>query len=159
MKLLFLCTLLLSGCAATSFPLPPLQTQPVEAQFGLRFTHGGTSLPLQGAVQVLGNEGSLGIIFPHGRTVGVCRYQGEGMTCVPAQGARTGTRFMLQQIGLAVYRILPALTAESPQDLAEGDWVVHWQNTDAGRKAAYQDLASKVTMEMYFSTAMPGVPR
>ena len=151
MRISLLCILLLSGCAAKALYLPQLDIQPVQAQFGLRFSYANMSLPLQGAVQMAENEGSLGVIFPHGRTLGVCRYQGGGMECAPAGGNSGRTRFMLQQIGLAVYRILPALTQASPQDTIESDWVVHWKQACAGRSAEYRDLSSQVAMDMHFT--------
>jgi hypothetical protein len=156
MNILLLCALLLSGCAATTLSLPPLDAQPVQAQFGLRFSHAGMSLPLQGAVQMAENEGTLGVIFPHGRTLGVCRYRGGGMECTPTEKGRSRTRFMLRQIGLAVYRILPALTRDSAQDIdqdiAETDWTVRWKKADTGRRSAeYRDLSSQVTIDMHFT--------
>ena len=155
MNILLLCALLLSGCAATTLTLPPLDAQPVQAQFGLRFNSAGMSLPLQGAVHMAENAGSLGVIFPHGRTLGVCRYQGGGMECTLAGEKKSGTRFMLRQIGLAVYRILPALTRESPrnahQDIIGTDWAVRWKQTDAGRSAEYRDLSNHVTIDMHFT--------
>ena len=151
MKIPLLCALLLSGCAATTPSLSPLHMQPVQAQFGLRFSHGDNSLPLQGAVQFTEDAGSLGVIFPHGRTLGLCRYQRGGMECVPADGERGGTRFMLRQVGLAVYRVLPALTRESAQDSIEKDWTVYWKEADSGRKAEYRDLNSQVTLEILFT--------
>jgi hypothetical protein len=155
MKRLLLCALLLGGCAAQTLPLPPLHTGPVQAQFGLRFSYAGMSIPLQGAVRMTDNEGNLGVIFPHGRTLGVCRYQKGGMECVPAGGGMARARVMLQQIGVAVYRMLPALAGEStrsmPEDMTETDWAVRWQETDIGRKAEYTDWASHVTMEMHFT--------
>ena len=148
MHILILCALLLGGCAAKMrVPLPDVQ--PVQAQFGLLFSRAGMSIPLQGAVQVTGNEGSLGIIFPHGRTLGVCRYRAEDMECTPAAGDTSKTRFILSQIGLAVSRILPALARESTQDVMEADWAVRWKETDAGRSAEYQDLTSQVTMNIH----------
>jgi len=151
MRILLFCALLLSGCAATTLALAPLDTQPIQAQFGLRFIHAGTAIPLQGAVRMKEHEGDLGVIFPHGRTLGVCRYQDGGMVCTSAVEDRFRTRFMLQQIGLAVYRLLPALSQESPQDVTEADWSVRWKEADTGRSAEYRDLASQVTMYVHFT--------
>jgi hypothetical protein len=154
MNVLLLCVLLLSGCAVTSatrLSLPPLHAQPVQAQFGLRFSRAGMSLPVQGAVQRPANEGSLGVIFPHGRTLGVCRYQEDGMECIPAEGTHAGTGFMLRQIGLGVYRVLPGLTQEAPQDMAEEDWDVRWKQAASGRSAEYRVPGSRVTIEMHFT--------
>ncbi|MDR2695346.1 MAG: hypothetical protein LBC79_03080 [Deltaproteobacteria bacterium] len=151
MKNLLLCAILLGGCAASTL-LPSLpHMQPLQAQFGLRFRHAGLSVPLQGAVNMTGNEGSLGVIFPHGRTLGVCRYQGGGMECAPTGEGGSRARFMLRQIGLAVYRSLPALAREPAQDIAGTDWTVYWKETDAGRSVEYRDLAGQVTMEMHFT--------
>jgi hypothetical protein len=150
MKRFLLCAILLGGCAAAT-PLPPLpDARPVQAQFGLRFTYESMSLPLQGAVQMADNAGSLGVIFPHGLTLGVCRYQGGGMECVPA-GASGKTRFILRQIGLAVYRMLPALMQESPiaEQAGETGWSVRRQETEAGRSAIYRDPDRQVTVEMH----------
>ena len=151
MKILFLCALLLGGCVAKTLPLPLQATQPLQAQFGLRFTYAGMSIPLQGAVQMTENEGSLGVIFPHGRTLGVCRYGQGGMECVTAVEGGSGTNFMLRQIGLAVYRMLPALAQESALDIAETGWTVYWKEADTGRSAEYRDLSSQVTMDMHFT--------
>jgi hypothetical protein len=151
MNILALCALLLSGCAATTLSLPPLDAQPVQAQFGLRFSRAGMSLPLQGAVQMAENEGNLGVIFPHGRTLGLCRYRGGGMECAPAGEGGSGARFTLRQIGLAVYRILPALARDSDQDIMETDWSVRWKRADTGRSAEYRDINSQVTIDMHFT--------
>jgi hypothetical protein len=155
MNMLVLCALLLSGCAATPLSLPPQDVQPVQAQFGLRFSHAGMSLPLQGAVQMAGNEGDLGVIFPHGRTLGLCRYRGGGMECAPAREGGSGASFLLRQIGLAVYRILPALTRgparDIDQDITETDWTVRWKKADTGRSAEYRDSGSQVTIDMHFT--------
>ena len=93
--------------------------------------------------------GSLGVIFPHGRTLGVCRYQTDGMECTPSGEDSSETRFMLRQIGLALYRILPVLAQEPGRDITEADWAVHWGEADTGRNAEYRDLSSRVTMEMH----------
>jgi hypothetical protein len=151
MKYLFLCLFLLSGCAAKALPMPPLETQPVQAQFGLRFNYTGMSLPLQGAVQMAENEGSMGVIFPHGQTLGVCLYRDGGMECTPAGEGGARMYFMLRQIGLAVYRILPALTQESAQDSMEADWAVRWKQTNTSRSAEYRDLVSRVAMDIHFT--------
>jgi hypothetical protein len=155
MNILALCALLLGGCAAATLSLPPLDAQPVQAQFGLRFSHAGMSLPLQGAVQIAENEGVLGVIFPHGRTLGLCRYRGGDMKCAPAGEGGSGANFMLRQIGIAVYRILPALTRDSArdidQDIPETDWTVRWKKADTGRSAEYRDLGSQVIIDMHFT--------
>jgi hypothetical protein len=150
---LVLCVFLSSGCAATTLRLPPQDAQPVQAQFGLRFHHAGMTLPLQGGVQMAENEGRLGVIFPHGRTLGVCRYQGGGMECTPAGGERRETRFVLRQTGLAVYRLLPALTREFSRNAEQdsADWAVRWKKTDAGLDAEYRDTGSQVTIDIHFT--------
>ena len=151
MKQILLCALLFSGCAATPLRLPPQDMQPVEAQFGLRFHHAGRTLPLQGGVRMAANEGHLGVIFPHGRTLGVCRYRGSGMECTPAGGAGQSASFALRQIGLAVYRLLPGLTREAAGDaeLNGADWSARRQKTDAGLDIEYRDLNSQVTIDMH----------
>jgi len=153
MNLFLLCILLFSGCAATTLRLPPQDVRPVQAQFGLRFHHADMTLPLQGGVQMAENEGNLGVIFPHGRTLGVCRYQGGGMECIPAGEERRATRFVLRQIGLAVYRLLPALTQESARNAEQNsaDWSAHWKKTDTGLSAEYRDPDSRVTMDIHFT--------
>jgi len=154
MKRLMLCAILLGGCAATT--LPPLPDMPpLQAQFGLRVMHAGMSLPLQGAVQMAGNEGSLGVIFPHGRTLGVCRYHGGGMECTPTGEANGKTRFMLRQIGLAVYHILPALTQEAPWNAEAAGTAtgraVRWKERAGGRYAEYGDPAGQMTVEIHLT--------
>ena len=151
MKILLFCMLLLCGCTAKILPLPPQNAQPVQAQFGLRFASAGMAIPLQGAVQMAENGGNLGFIFPHGRTLGVCHYRDGGMECVPAGYDVMQTRFMLRQIGLAVYRILPTLTQESAEDTLDKDWIVSWHETNTGWRAEYLDLASQVTMDIHFT--------
>jgi len=96
-------------------------------------------------------EGSLGIILPHGPTLGVCRYRANGMECAPAGEGNAGTRFMLRRIGLAVYRIVSALTQEPVRDITEADWTLRWKETDAGRGAEYRDLDAQVTIEMHIT--------
>ena len=151
MKMVLLCAILFCGCAATTLSPSLPHVQPVEAQFGLRFRYGSQVVPLQGAVHVTENAGSLGVIFPHGRTLGLCRYQGDVMECAPAGDEGGRTRFMLRQIGLAVYRVLSALTREAARDVAGTDWTVYWKETDTGRSAEYLDLASQVAMEIRFT--------
>jgi len=152
MNLFMLCVLLISGCAATTLRLPPQDVRPVQAQFGLRFHHADMTLPLQGGVQIAENEGSLGVIFPHGRTLGVCRYQKGGMECTPAGEEKHSTRFVLRQIGLAVYRLLPGLTQTADNaGQNSADWSAHWKKTDAGLEAEYRDPDSRVTMEIHFT--------
>ena len=151
MNRLFLCALLLSGCVAQALVLPPQDMRPAAVQFGLRFAHADRAVPLQGAVQMSEQEGSLGLIFPHGPTLGVCRYRTGGMECSLAGEGSAGTRFMLQRIGLAVYRILPALMREPVRDITEADWTLRWKETDAGRRAEYRDLEAQVTLEMLFT--------
>jgi hypothetical protein len=151
MKIFFFCLLLIGGCAAKTVSLPPQNMQPVQAQFGMRFISAGMTIPLQGAMVMEENEGSLAVIFPHGLTLGVCRYQDGGMECVPAGGGRHRARVMLQQIGLAVYRSLSALTPESTQDIVEKDWAVYWQDTSTGWSAEYLDSANQITIEMHFT--------
>ena len=151
MKVFLLCVLLLGGCAAARLSLPPLDMQPLHAEFGLRFSHAGMSIPLHGAVQITKHDGRLGIIFPHGRTLGVCRYLEDGMECVPASEETPGARVMLRQIGLAVYRILPSLAQESSRDIVESDFAVRWEKTGSGRSAEYRDLSSQVTVDMHFT--------
>jgi hypothetical protein len=155
--MLLVCVLLIGGCAAT--PPQSVSFSPVTAQFGLRFAYGDMAVPLQGAVSVAEHEGSLGVIFPHGRTLGVCLYRQGGMECSPASSAGEAgfaARFMLERIGLAVYRLLPAL-ARAPgedvarEDVAEADWSVHWKEADTGRIAEYRDLDRRVTLDLRFT--------
>jgi hypothetical protein len=157
-RLLLLLGALLAGCAAAIQPLPVQNVAPVQAQFGLRFTHADTTIPLQGAVSMAEHEGSLGVIFPHGRTLGVCLYRQDGMECTPAGEDTLGMRFMLQSIGRAVYRLLPDLAQgarehapDAGQDVAETDWSVHWLEVDAGRRAEYRDLDGNVILDLRFT--------
>jgi hypothetical protein len=148
---------LLAGCAVAP-PPQPVSFSPVTAQFGVRFIYKDMTVPLQGAVSVAEHEGSLGVIFPHGRTLGVCLYRQGGMECTPAGEDTLGMRFMLQSIGRAVYRLLPALAQgarehapDAGQDVAETDWSVHWQEADTGRIAEYRDLDRRVTLDLRFT--------
>ena len=80
---------LLAGCGAhkRTVLLPPYQAESpgasLVAQFGARLSMGGQSAPVQGEVQMTQSGGSLALILPHGRTLGICTYS-------PNSGADTG---------------------------------------------------------------------
>lgn len=71
---------LLAACGAQkrTVQLPPIQagqqSGSLVAQFGARLTLAGQSAPVQGEVQMTESGGSLALILPHGRTLGVCTY-------------------------------------------------------------------------------------
>ena len=158
MKKLLFCILLLCGCTAKPLPLPQQSIRPIQAQFGLNFAAAGMTIPLQGAIQMAEQEGSLGVIFPHGRTLGICTYHDQSMECTPAESASyegMQTNFMLRQIGLAVYRLLPSLTQQVAEDTLDKEWLVYWKETDSGWKAKYRDLPDQVLIEIYFTEIFP----
>ena len=77
---LLLLIALLAGCGAhkRTVLLPPHQAESpgasLVAQFGARLSMGGQSAPVQGEVQMTQSGGSLALILPHGRTLGICTY-------------------------------------------------------------------------------------
>lgn len=80
---------LFAGCAAQkrAVLLPPYQPESpsttMVAQFGARLSIGGQRAPVQGEVQMTASGGSLALILPHGRTLGICTYS-------PIQGQSVG---------------------------------------------------------------------
>ena len=155
----------LAGCAAhksTVFlPLPaaPLGL-PLVAQFGARLNIGGQTAPLQGEVQMTAQGGSLALILPHGKTLGICTYGpdfGAGtisgtssgtepkgarghtsvkMHCTPAEGMGREAANLLTRSGVAVYRMLPALGPGAIVPKLEGDgWSAQFSPSADGSSA------------------------
>ena len=81
---------LVAACGAQrTMVLPPLpagqQSGSLVAQFGARLTIAGQKVPVQGEVQMTESGGSLALILPHGRTLGVCTYSADvGLSWPPA---------------------------------------------------------------------------
>ena len=169
---LLLLIALLAGCGAhkRTVLLPPHQAESpgasLVAQFGARLSMGGQSAPVQGEVQMTQSGGSLALILPHGRTLGVCTYsanvepasspkgaageQSMKMECTPAEGLGREAASLLFRAGVAVYRILPALGQGSALPQLEGKgWSAHFSPTADGLNGTYGEQDG-MTMDMYF---------
>ena len=163
---------LLAACGAQkrTMVLPPLQagqqSGSLVAQFGARLTIAGQSAPVQGEVQMTESGGSLALILPHGRTLGVCTYspdvapdsgpkgatsaQSVKMQCTPAEGMGREAASLLVRAGVAVYRILPALGQDAVQPNLEGKgWKARFSPTADGLNGVYSEQDG-MTMDMYF---------
>ena len=163
---------LLAACGAQkrTVLLPPHQAESpgasLVAQFGARLSMGGQSAPVQGEVQMTQSGGSLALILPHGRTLGVCTYsanvepasspkgaageQSMNMECTPAEGLGREAASLLFRAGVAVYRILPALGQGSALPQLEGKgWSAHFSPTADGLNGTYGEQDG-MTMDMYF---------
>ena len=169
---LLLLIALLAACGAQkrTVLLPPHQAESpgasLVAQFGARLSMGGQSAPVQGEVQMTQSGGSLALILPHGRTLGVCTYsanvepasspkgaageQSMKMECTPAEGLGREAASLLFRAGVAVYRILPALGQGSALPQLEGKgWSAHFSPTADGLNGTYGEQDG-MTMDMYF---------
>lgn len=182
---LLLLIALLAGCGAhkRTVLLPPHQAESpgasLVAQFGARLSMGGQSAPVQGEVQMTQSGGSLALILPHGRTLGICTYspnsgadtgpasgipgvataadatssagkQPVKMECTPADGLGRDAASLLFRAGVAVYRILPALGQGSALPQLEGKgWSAHFSPTADGLNGTYGEQDG-MTMDMYF---------
>ena len=176
---------LLAGCGAhkRTVLLPPYQAESpgasLVAQFGARLSMGGQSAPVQGEVQMTQSGGSLALILPHGRTLGICTYspnsgadtgpasgipgvataadatssagkQPVKMECTPADGLGRDAASLLFRAGVAVYRILPALGQDAVQPNLEGKgWKARFSPTADGLNGVYSEQDG-MTMDMYF---------
>ena len=163
---------LLAACGAQkrAVLLPPLQASQqsgsLVAQFGARLTIAGQSAPVQGEVQMTESGGSLALILPHGRTLGVCTYSadvasGSGqkapaapqsvkMQCTTAEGMGREAASLLFRTGVAIYRILPALGQDAVQPNLEGKgWKARFSPTADGLNGVYSEQDG-MTMDMYF---------
>ena len=147
---------LLAGCAAHKStavfsPTSPANL-PLVAQFGARLCTGGQTAPLQGEVQMTAQGGSLALILPHGRTLGICTYSADArpitgpsgaqgqqsvkMECTPAQGVGREAASLLFRMGVAVYRILPALGPGAALPNLEGNgWSAQFSPSADGSSA------------------------
>ena len=177
---LLLMVALLAGCAAhkRTVQLPPHQAESsgamLVAQFGARLSIGGQSAPVQGEVQMGESGGSLALILPHGRTLGICTYSPDSgsesgpasgptsgpsgalgqqtvkMECTPAEGMGRDAANLLFRAGVAVYRILPALGQGTVKPSLEGKgWNAHFSPTAEGLNSVYSE-PDGMTMDMYF---------
>ena len=182
---LLLLIALLAGCGAhkRTVLLPPHQAESpgasLVAEFGARLSMGGQSAPVQGEVQMAESGGSLALILPHGRTLGICTYspnsgadtgpasgipgvataadatssagkQPVKMECTPADGLGRDAASLLFRAGVAVYRILPALGQGSALPQLEGKgWSAHFSPTADGLNGTYGEQDG-MTMDMYF---------
>ena len=182
---LLLLIALLAGCGAhkRTVLLPPHQAESpgasLVAQFGARLSMGGQSAPVQGEVQMTQSGGSLALILPHGRTLGICTYspnsgadtgpasgipgvataadatssagkQPVKMECTPADGLGRDAASLLFRAGVAVYRILPALGQGPALPQLEGKgWSAHFSPTADGLNGTYGEQDG-MTMDMYF---------
>ena len=182
---LLLLIALLAGCGAhkRTVLLPPHQAESpgasLVAQFGARLSMGGQSAPVQGEVQMTQSGGSLALILPHGRTLGICTYspnsgadtgpasgipgvataadatssagkQPVKLECTPADGLGRDAASLLFRAGVAVYRILPALGQGSALPQLEGKgWSAHFSPTADGLNGTYGEQDG-MTMDMYF---------
>lgn len=163
---------LLAACGAQkrAMQLPPLQASQqsgsLVAQFGARLTIAGQNAPVQGEVQMTEAGGSLALILPHGRTLGVCTYsanvapatepkvaaapQPVEMQCTPAEGMGREAANLLVRAGVAVYRILPALGQDAVHPNLEGKgWKARFSPTTDGLNGVYSEQDG-MTMDMYF---------
>ena len=175
---LLLLFVLLAGCAANKRTvLLPSQPAPLSAtlvaQFGARLSFSGQSVPVQGEVQMTKSGGSLALILPHGRTLGICTYspnsgadtgpasgttsaadtagmQTVKMECTPSEGMGREATKLLNRAGVAVYRILPALGQGAALTPLEGKgWSAHFSPTSDGLNGTYSEQ-DKMSMDMYF---------
>ena len=169
---LLLLIALLAACGAQkrTVLLPPHQAESpgasLVAQFGARLSMGGQSAPVQGEVQMTQSGGSLALILPHGRTLGVCTYsanvepasspkgaageQSMKMECTPAEGLGREAASLLFRAGVAVYRILPALGQGPALPQLEGKgWSAHFSPTADGLNGTYGEQDGMI-MDMYF---------
>ena len=163
---------LLAACGAQkrTVLLPPHQAESpgasLVAQFGARLSMVGQSAPVQGEVQMTEAGGSMALILPHGRTLGVCTYspdvpsdsgargaagaQQVKMQCTPAEGMGREAASLLFRTGVAVYRILPALGQNAVQPNLEGKgWKARFSPTADGLNGVYSEQDG-MTMDMYF---------
>ncbi len=163
---------LVAACGAQkrTVQLPPLQANQqsgsLVAQFGARLTIAGQNAPVQGEVQMTEAGGSMALILPHGRTLGVCTYspdvpsdsgakgaagaQPVKMQCTPAEGMGREAASLLFRTGVAVYRILPALGQNAVQPNLEGKgWKARFSPTADGLNGVYSEQDG-MTMDMYF---------
>lgn len=163
---------LLAACGAQkrTVQLPPIQASQqsgsLVAQFGARLTLAGQSAPVQGEVQMTESGGSLALILPHGRTLGVCTYspdvapdsepkgatgaQSVKMQCTPAEGMGREAASLLVRAGVAVYRILPALGQDTALTNLEGNgWKARFNPSADGLNGVYSEQDG-MTMDMYF---------
>ena len=176
---------LLAACGAQkrTVLLPPHQAESpgasLVAQFGARLSMVGQSAPVQGEVQMTQSGGSLALILPHGRTLGICTYrpnsgadtgpangisgvanaadtadaageQSVKMECTPAEGLGREAASLLFRAGVAVYRILPALGQGPALPQLEGKgWSAHFSPTVDGLNGTYGEQDG-MTMDMYF---------
>ena len=168
--LLFLGLVAACGAQKRTMQLPPLQasqqSDSLVAQFGARLTLAGQSAPVQGEVQMTESGGSLALILPHGRTLGVCTYspdvaldsepkgatsaQSVKMQCIPAEGMGREAASLLVRAGVAVYRILPALGQDPALTNLEGKgWKARFSPTADGLNGVYSEQDG-MTMDMYF---------
>ena len=169
---LLLILAVLAGCGAhkRTLLLPPFQAAPqgssLVAQFGARLGIGGQNVPVQGEVQMSEAGGSLALILPHGRTLGVCTYsvatglargqngvvdpQPVKMECSPAEGMGREAASLLLSTGVAVYRILPALGQSPALPLLEGKgWNARFNSQTDSLTGVYAEQ-NGMTMDMYF---------
>lgn len=168
--LLFLGLVAACGAQKRTMQLPPLQasqqSDSLVAQFGARLTLAGQSAPVQGEVQMTESGGSLALILPHGRTLGVCTYgpdvaSGSGqkappappsvkMQCTPAEGMGSEAASLLVRAGVAVYRILPALGQDPALTNLEGKgWKARFSPTADGLNGVYSEQDG-MTINIYF---------
>ena len=157
--------------------LPQHETGPqhisLVALFGARLGIGGQSIPVQGEVQMSESGGSLALILPHGRTLGICTFspnsgtdtgpasgttstadtagmQTVKMECTPSEGMGREATNLLNRAGVAVYRILPALGQGAALTPLEGKgWSAHFSPTSDGLNGTYSEQDG-MTMDMYF---------
>ena len=163
---------LVAACGAQkrAVLLPPLQADQqrgsLVAQFGARLTIAGQNAPVQGEVQMTESGGSLVLILPHGRTLGVCTYSADvapdsgpkgatsaqpvKMQCTTAEGMGREATSLLFRTGVAVYRVLPALGQDAVQPNLEGKgWKARFSPTADGLNGVYSEQDG-MTMDMYF---------
>ena len=163
---------LVAACGAQkrTVQLPSLQagqqSGSLVAQFGARLTIAGQNAPVQGEVQMTESGGSLALILPHGRTLGVCTYspdvaldsepkgatsaQSVKMQCIPAEGMGREAASLLVRAGVAVYRILPALGQDPALTTLEGKgWKARFSPTADGLNGVYSEHDG-MTIDMYF---------
>ena len=153
--------------------LPQHETGPqhisLVALFGARLGIGGQSIPVQGEVQMSESGGSLALILPHGRTLGICTFspnsgptngttdtvsaagkQAVKMECTPAEGMGGQAAGLLFRAGVAVYRILPALGQSPAQHQLEGNgWSAYFIPAVDSLNGVYTEQ-NGMTMDMYF---------
>ena len=162
----------LAGCGAhkRTVLLPASLSAPqgdsLVAQFGARLTIAGQSAPVQGEVQMAEPGGSLALILPHGRTLGVCTYspdvapdsgalgaagaQPVKMQCTPAEGMGREAADLLFRTGVAVYRILPALGQDTELTNLEGKgWKARFNPSAEGLNGVYREQDGMI-IDMYF---------